>query len=248
VLSFSKQGKGFPQTYYYNIIGESMRYGQMVFNLCFAPCSAGPAPPAAAKYVPIGRNPPSEIRDTPPLLNNHPIINFMLITREAAVFSKSIDSSDHVANGGRKDAQYLADALIAEIRSVGPENVVQIIMDGANRSVFPIIEKEFPHITCTWCAAHVLDLLMEDIAKMEFFSSLWEQGKSVVKWIRGHQHFRAKMAKMSKKVLLLPGIHSFDLNLNMMILTCISQVTHDSDLLSSCFAECWRSKMSLLNW
>ena len=134
-----------------------------------------------------------------------PIINFMVITREAAVFSKSIDCSDHMAEGGRKDAQYLAEAIISEIKSVGPENVIQVIMDGANKAVWPFIQKEFPHITCAWCCAHVLDLLLEDIGKMEFFSALWEQGKNVVKWIRSHQHFRALLAKKSQKLLLLPG-------------------------------------------
>ncbi len=38
--------------------------------------------------------------------------NFMLVTRESAVFMKSVDSTDHIADGGRKNAAYLA--LLAE--------------------------------------------------------------------------------------------------------------------------------------
>ncbi len=35
-------------------------------------------------------------------VQRRPITNFILVTRESAVFLKSVDSSDHVAEGGRK--------------------------------------------------------------------------------------------------------------------------------------------------
>ena len=39
----------------------------------------------------------------------------------------------------------------------------------------------------SWCVAHVIDLLFEDVGKMTFFKDIWEQGRMVVIWIRGHQ-------------------------------------------------------------
>jgi hypothetical protein len=50
-----------------------------------------------------------------------------------------------------------------------------------------------------------MDLLLEDIGKMEFFKAIWAQGKIVVTWIRGHQAFAAKFSKIACKSLLLPG-------------------------------------------
>lgn len=78
-------------------------------------------------------------------------------------------------------------------------------MDGANKATWPIIMKEFPWIICTWCVAHVIDLWFEDVGKMTFFKDIWEQGKMVVIWIRGHQAFAAKFGKLTRKSLLLPG-------------------------------------------
>jgi hypothetical protein len=54
-----------------------------------------------------------------------------------------------------------------------------------------------------------MDLLLEDIGKMEFFKEIWVQGKAVVTWIRGHQSFAAKFSKIANKCLLLPGDQNF---------------------------------------
>jgi hypothetical protein len=55
------------------------------------------------------------------------ITNFMLASRENAVFMMSVDSTDHMADGGRKNAACLAEQTI---KDVGAENIVQVIMDG----------------------------------------------------------------------------------------------------------------------
>jgi hypothetical protein len=134
-----------------------------------------------------------------------PILNFMASTRGASIFLKSVDCTDHMAEGGKKDAAYIGSNLISVIKDFGAQDVVQVIQDGANKATWPIIEKEFPWIICSWCVAHVIDLWFEDIGKMTFFKDIWEQGKMVVVWIRGHQAFAAKFGKLTRKALLLPG-------------------------------------------
>ena len=101
-------------------------------------------------------------------VQRRPITNFMLVTRESALFMKSIDSTDRMAEGGKKNAAYLADQINSVIKEVGGELIVQVIMDGANRACWHIINAAFPHIICAWCTAHVMDLLLEDIGKMYF--------------------------------------------------------------------------------
>jgi hypothetical protein len=120
-----------------------------------------------------------------------------------------------MADGGRKNAAYLAEQISIVIRDVGADNIVQVIMDGANKACWPIINAEFPHIICAWCTAHVMDLLLEDIGKMEFFNAISAQGKAVVIWIRGHQAFAAKFSKIACKSLLLPG------DINVQLLFCM---------------------------
>ena len=44
---------------------------------------------------------------------------------------------------------------------------------------------------------------------MTFFKDIWEQGKMVVIWIRGHQAFAAKFGKLTRKSFLLPSTGAF---------------------------------------
>ena len=73
--------------------------------------------------------------------------------------------------------QDLAEQIIDVIREIGAENIVQVIMDGANKACWPIINAEFPHIICAWCTAHVMDLLLEDKRQDGIFlKEIWAQG------------------------------------------------------------------------
>ena len=53
----------------------------------------------------------------------------MDVTRGKAVFLKSIDCTEHMAEGGRNDAAYIAAQTLSVIEEIGPQNVVQVIMD-----------------------------------------------------------------------------------------------------------------------
>ena len=90
-----------------------------------------------------------------------PILNFMASTRAAAAFLKSVDCTDHMAEGGKKDAVYIAANILSVVDEFGAEDVVQVIMDGANKATWPIITKEYSWIICSWCVAHVIDLWFE---------------------------------------------------------------------------------------
>ena len=66
-------------------------------------------------------------------------------------------------------AQVLADA----IQTIGPDSVVQVVTDNAEncKAAVKIIEKKFPKITWGACTGHTLNLLLEDIGKME---GIWD--------------------------------------------------------------------------
>ena len=53
-----------------------------------------------------------------------PFLNFMVVTRERAAFMHSIDCTDHMADGGRKDSAYVASKTIDAINKFGAKNVV----------------------------------------------------------------------------------------------------------------------------
>ena len=56
-------------------------------------------------------------------MQRQPITNFLLVTRESAVFMKLVDSSNHMAEGGRKNALYLAEQIGIVFRELGAETV-----------------------------------------------------------------------------------------------------------------------------
>jgi len=76
-----------------------------------------------------------------------------------ATFLNSVDSS-----GETKDASYIATVISAAIEKVGSDNIVQVITDNAAncKAAWNLIKNTYPRNVCSPCAAHCLDLLLED--------------------------------------------------------------------------------------
>ena len=145
-------------------------------------------------------------------------INTMVVTNKGAYFHGSIDTSDVVTPQG-KDAAYVAAHLIEVIKKKGCKNIVSIVTDGASvmKAAWAIVKKEFPHIVTTWCAAHVINLLLADIGRMAFFTTEIETVRDIVKFVNNHQwtrnYFRSKrgvvLSRQKKKRLLVCVMHAF---------------------------------------
>ncbi|KAK1280266.1 hypothetical protein QJS04_geneDACA017688 [Acorus gramineus] len=90
---------------------------------------------------------------------NH--INLLASSIKGTVFLCS-----ETTEGKVKDAKYLADFILRGIdEHVGRENVVQVVTDNASNynAAGYILEAQMPHAFKTNCAAHCLDLILEDI-------------------------------------------------------------------------------------
>lgn len=126
-------------------------------------------------------------------------MNLMIMTSEGAFFHDAMDTSDCETPAG-KDAAFVADWIIKAIEEIGAEHVVSIVTDGASvmKAAWKIVTNKFPHIVCTWCAAHVLDLLCEDLGKLAFFNTEIDTAKDIVKFINNHEWTR-KTFKASQK-------------------------------------------------
>lgn len=74
---------------------------------------------------------------------NRPILNALASSPLGTYFIKATDTS-----GDTKDAKYIADFIIDVIKQYGPERVTAVCMDGACKSSFARIEKEYPHVFC----------------------------------------------------------------------------------------------------
>jgi hypothetical protein len=91
------------------------------------------------------------------------LINFLVNSPAGTFFLESVNASSETA-----DAQMLAALLEKRIDVIGRDKVVQIVTDnGANfKAARRLLERKIPHLFWTPCAAHCLDLMLEDIGKI----------------------------------------------------------------------------------
>ena len=123
---------------------------------------------------------------------------------------KSIDAS-----GKTKNVEYLCEIIDEVIKDVSEENVVQIVTDNAANYVAArkLLMERHPHIFWTPCAAHCIDLMLEDLGKLPWIKKIIEQGRSVCKFIYNHTWVLDLMRKHNdQKELSRPGITRFATN------------------------------------
>jgi len=134
------------------------------------------------------------------------LINFLANSPAGTFFLGSVDASSQVAN-----ATMLADLLQKEIEKVGKEHVVQIITDnGANfKAAGRILMERIPHLFWTPCAAHCLDLLLEDIGKIKEFKTCINNARKVSRFIYKHGRLIDQMREKIGGDLVRPAVTRF---------------------------------------
>ncbi|CAI5529687.1 unnamed protein product [Closterium sp. Naga37s-1] len=117
--------------------------------------------------------------------SGRPQANILLINDSGAVFTESIDCKLETKTGG-----YIASVLRPIIEKVGPANIVALCMDGGSNYAAACRELmlEYPHIEHVPCATHVMDLLMEDIGKMDWAKDIVAKAGVIITFVRAH-HF-----------------------------------------------------------
>ncbi|KAF7838723.1 uncharacterized protein G2W53_007205 [Senna tora] len=92
------------------------------------------------------------------------LINFLVYCPRGTVFLKSVDAFE-----ASKAARLLYNLLREVVLYVGPENIVQVVTDNAANYVAPgkLLENEFPTLYWSPCAAHCINLMLQDIGKLD---------------------------------------------------------------------------------
>ncbi|CAI7801542.1 unnamed protein product [Closterium sp. NIES-53] len=116
--------------------------------------------------------------------------NVLLINDDGAMFSKSIDSGKD-----QKTGTYIADMLRPIVEEVEPQNVVALCTEGGSnyRSACQKLGVEFPHIELTPCTTHLIDLVLEDVGKMDWKKKLVDRGNDMINFLRKHHWTRAML-------------------------------------------------------
>ncbi|XP_057842730.2 uncharacterized protein LOC131052148 [Cryptomeria japonica] len=126
------------------------------------------------------------------------------------MFIKSIDASAH-----SKNATYLCEVIEEVIYEVGEENVVQVVTDNAANYVAAskLLMERHPSIFWSPCAAHCIDLMLEDIAKIAWIRTCVEKAKNICKFVYNHAWVLNLMRQYTgQKELARPEITRFATN------------------------------------
>ncbi|CAI5462001.1 unnamed protein product [Closterium sp. Yama58-4] len=120
-----------------------------------------------------------------------PQANIFLVNDSGAIFKNCIDCRMESKTGG-----YVAGIIKPVVEEVGPQNVVAFCTDGGSNYAAACKEliSAWPHIEYVPCATHVLDLLQEDVGKINWAKKVVDlhpagENSSFVRnhhWTRGY--------------------------------------------------------------
>eukprot|EP00253_Pinus_taeda_P001621 PITA_01621 len=135
------------------------------------------------------------------------LLNFLVSCPKGTMFMKSVDASTHI-----KDTHLLCELLDIFIQEVGPSNVVQVITDNVANYVAAgkMLMERYPNLFWTPCAAHCIDLMLEDIDKIPTVRDIVESANNITKFIYNHSSILSLMRRFTNnKELVRPAITRF---------------------------------------
>ncbi|XP_057740061.1 uncharacterized protein LOC130957205 [Arachis stenosperma] len=138
------------------------------------------------------------------------LINFLVYCPKGTLFLKSVDASN---------VSKTADALFKLFRDVvlffGPENVVHIVTNNAANyfATRRLLEAEFSKLYWSPCAAHCVNLMFQDIGKLQEVSETLSQASVITKYIYNHCYPLFLMRKFTGgREILRPALTRFATN------------------------------------
>ncbi|XP_027177656.1 uncharacterized protein LOC113776795 [Coffea eugenioides] len=134
--------------------------------------------------------------------------NFLVNSPAGTVFLSSVDTTDI-----SKTAQKLFELLDGIVEKIGEDNVVQVITDNASnyKTAGKILMEKRKRLFWTPCAAHCIDLMLEDFQKFDSLHKVTiQKAKSVVTYIYSWGTVINWMKQFTNgKELIRPGVTRF---------------------------------------
>lgn len=134
------------------------------------------------------------------------VMNLVVHSAHGVCFLDSVDCS-----GERKDGKYIFDLVDKCIEEIGEANVVQVVTDNAsvNTAAASLLTAKRPSIFWNGCAAHCLDLMLEDLGKLEPVEQTITSARQITNFLYAHTRVLDLMRKFLKKDLVRSGITRF---------------------------------------
>lgn len=117
-------------------------------------------------------------------------MNLVAHSARGVWFLRAVDASADV-----HDANYIYSLVHSCIDEIGPEKVLQVVTDNAsnNMAAAKLLKQKYPQIFWTPCAAHTIDLMLEDIGKKPAIQNTIKKAKSITCYIYAHTRVLSMM-------------------------------------------------------
>jgi hypothetical protein len=134
------------------------------------------------------------------------VMNLVVHSAHGVLFLDSVNCSSE-----RKDGQYIFELVDKCIEEIGEKNVVQVVTDNASVNVTAagILAGKRKTIFWNGCAAHCLDLMLEDIGKLGPVEETIASARQVTSFLYDHTRLLDLMRNFLKKDLVRSGITRF---------------------------------------
>lgn len=128
------------------------------------------------------------------------LINFLVNSSVGTMFVDSVDASEYA-----KTEEKLYELLNSFVDELGERNVVQLITDNGSNYVLAgkMLMQNKRHIFWTPCAAHCIDLMLEDIGKIPKIKKTIQRGCCLTTYISNHTFALSLMRKKTNNVELV---------------------------------------------
>ncbi|XP_020157207.1 uncharacterized protein [Aegilops tauschii subsp. strangulata] len=134
------------------------------------------------------------------------LMNLVAHSARGVCFLRDVESSTEV-----HDAKYIYSLVMSCISEVGAEKIVQVVTDNAsnNMAAAMLLKQKHPQIFWTSCAAHTINLMMQDIGSIPIVSSAITNAKTITNFFYAHTRVLAFLRKYAKCDLVRAGATRF---------------------------------------
>jgi hypothetical protein len=138
------------------------------------------------------------------------LINFLVCCPKGTIFLKTVDVSDV-----SKTARLLYQLFREVVLYIGVENIVHMVNDNAANYIAAsrLLMEEFSLIFWSPCVAHCINLILQDIGKLQSVCYIVEHASGITKYIYNHCYPLYLMRKFTGgKEILRPAPTHFATN------------------------------------
>lgn len=134
------------------------------------------------------------------------VMNLVVHSAHGVLFLDSVECS-----GDRKDGKYIFELVDRYIEEIGEQHVVQVVTDNAsvNTTAASLLTAKRPSIFWNGCAAHCLDLMLEDIGKLGPVEETIANARQVTIFLYAHTRVLDLMRKFLNRDLVRSGVTRF---------------------------------------